>query len=70
MAVTMTLRCDDLLPGCQAVIEGHDVAEIMRRTADHARLTHEMASMPPEFAAEAEAAITERESPAAEEPRS
>src|SRR6516165_8758336 len=37
MAVTMTLRCDDLLPGCQAVIEGHDVAEIMRRTADHAR---------------------------------
>jgi predicted small metal-binding protein len=57
--MAMTLRCDDLLPGCEEVIEGQDVAEVIRKTARHARLRHGMASMPPEFAAEAEAAIIE-----------
>jgi predicted small metal-binding protein len=31
------LRCGDLMPGCQAVIEGHDVAEVMKKGAEHAR---------------------------------
>ena len=31
------LRCGDLMPGCNAVIEGKDEAEVMAKGAEHAK---------------------------------
>jgi predicted small metal-binding protein len=51
------LRCGDLMPGCSAVIEGKDVAEVMAKGAEHARKEHGMATIPPDVAAKVQAAI-------------
>ena len=31
------LRCGDLMPGCKAVVEGKDEAEVMAKAAEHAK---------------------------------
>ncbi len=51
------LRCGDLMPGCQTVIEGKDEAEVMRKGAEHAKTAHGMASIPPDLAKKVQAAI-------------
>ena len=45
------LRCGDLVPGCNAVIEGKDEAEVMAKGAEHAKAAHKMTAIPPEMAA-------------------
>lgn len=54
------LRCGDLMPGCNAVIEGKDVAEVMAKGAEHAKKDHGMAMIPPDIAAKVQAAIKEK----------
>ncbi len=54
------LRCGDLMPGCSAVIEGKDEAEVMARGAEHAKTAHKMTSIPPEIAAKVKAAIKDK----------
>jgi predicted small metal-binding protein len=54
------LRCGDLMPGCSAVIEGKDEAEVMAKGAEHAKTAHQMASIPPEIAAKVKAAIKDK----------
>jgi len=54
------LRCGDLMPGCNAVVEGKDVAEVMAKAAEHAKKTHGMTTIPPEVAAKAKAAIKDK----------
>jgi predicted small metal-binding protein len=54
------LRCGDLMPGCSAVIEGKDEAEVMAKGAEHAKAVHKMTAIPPEMAAKVKAAITEK----------
>jgi predicted small metal-binding protein len=54
------LRCGDLMPGCSAVIEGKDVAEVMKKGAEHAKTAHGMAAMAPELAKKVEAAIKDK----------
>jgi len=44
------LRCGDLMPGCNFVAEGKDIAE-------HAKTAHGMTAIPPEIAKKVEAAI-------------
>ncbi|MFQ5830643.1 MAG: DUF1059 domain-containing protein, partial [Candidatus Methylomirabilia bacterium] len=34
------LRCGDLAPGCDAVIEGKDVEELMAKAQEHAKKDH------------------------------
>jgi predicted small metal-binding protein len=51
------LRCGDLMPGCKAVIEGKDVAEVMKKGAEHAKTGHGMATIPPDLAKKVQAAI-------------
>ena len=51
------LRCGDLMPGCKAVIEGKDVAEVMTKGAEHAKKAHGMAAIPPDVAKKVKAAI-------------
>ena len=54
------LRCGDLMPGCSAVIEGKDVAEVMKKGAEHAKTAHGVAVVPPEMAKKVEAAIRDK----------
>ena len=51
------LRCGDLMPGCNAVIEGKDEAEVMAKGAEHAKAVHKMTAISPEIAAKVKAAI-------------
>ena len=55
------LRCGDLVPGCNAVIEGKDEAEVMAKGAEHAKAVHKMTTIPPEMAAKVKAAIKEKQ---------
>ena len=34
------LRCDDLMPGCNRLIEGRDEKEVLAKAAEHARNDH------------------------------
>lgn len=54
------LRCGDLMPGCSAVLEGKDVAEVMAKGAEHAKKDHGIASIPPDMAAKVQAAIKDK----------
>ncbi|MGH7322278.1 MAG: DUF1059 domain-containing protein [Candidatus Rokuibacteriota bacterium] len=54
------LTCSDLMPGCSAVIEGKDVAEVMAKGAEHAKKDHGMAMIPPDLAAKVQAAIKDK----------
>lgn len=54
------LRCGDLMPGCNAVIEGKDVAEVTARAVAHAKKAHGMKTIPPEVAAKVQAAIKDK----------
>lgn len=51
------IRCADLMPGCNAVVEGNDVAEVMAKAAEHAKKDHGVTTIPPEMIAKVQAAI-------------
>ncbi len=54
------LRCGDLMPGCSAVMEGKDVAEVMAKGAEHAKKDHGLATIPPDMIAKVQAAIKDK----------
>jgi predicted small metal-binding protein len=54
------LRCGDLMPGCSAVVEGKDEAEVMAKAAEHAKSTHGLQQVPPELASKVRSAIKEK----------
>jgi predicted small metal-binding protein len=54
------LRCGDLMPGCSAVIEGKDVADVMAKGAEHAKTAHGMQIIPPDLAKKVQAAIKDK----------
>jgi predicted small metal-binding protein len=54
------LHCGDLMPGCKAVIEGKDMAEVMKKGAEHAKTAHGMATIPPDVAKKVQAAIKDK----------
>jgi predicted small metal-binding protein len=54
------LKCGDLMPGCNFVVEGKDVAEVLAKGAEHAKTAHGMTAMPPELAQKVQAAIKDK----------
>ena len=54
------LKCGDVMPGCNFVMEDKDVAEIMAKGAEHAKTAHGIAAIPPDVAAKVQAAIKEK----------
>ena len=54
------LACGDLMPGCPAVLEGKDEAEVMAKGVKHAELAHNLTAIPPEMAAKVKAAIKDK----------
>ena len=54
------LKCGDLMPGCNAVVEGKDEAEVMAKAAEHAKSAHGLQQVPPELANKVRSAIKEK----------
>ena len=50
-------RCGDLIPGCNAVVDGKDAPEVMAKAAEPAKKAYGMTTVPPKVAAKAKAAI-------------
>lgn len=51
------VRCGDVMPGCTALMEGRDDAEVIRKVMEHAKSAHGMAAVPPDVADKVRAAI-------------
>ena len=60
LPMAKVLVCGDLMPGCKAVLEGKDEAEVMAKGVKHAELAHNLTAIPPEMAAKVKAAIKEK----------
>jgi len=54
------LKCGDLIPGCNVVIEGKDENEVMARASEHAKQRHGLATISPDMAAKVKAAIKDK----------
>jgi predicted small metal-binding protein len=54
------LKCGDLMPGCNAVIEGKDEAEVMAKGAEHAKTAHQITTIPPDMVTKVKAAIKDK----------
>lgn len=54
------LRCGDLMPGCDRVIEGKDEKEVMAKATEHARKDHNVDNVTPDFAQKVRGAIHEK----------
>lgn len=54
------LRCGDLMPGCNVVLEGKDVPEVLAKGAEHAKKDHGIATIPPDMVAKVQAAIKDK----------
>ena len=54
------LHCGDLMAGCDFVAKGKDEAEVMTRTAEHARKVHGLTEITPDLAGKVQAAIREK----------
>jgi predicted small metal-binding protein len=48
------------MPGCSAVLEGKDVAEVMAKGAEHAKKDHGLTALPPDMIAKVQAAIKDK----------
>ncbi len=54
------IRCADLMPGCNAVVEGKDADEVMTKAAEHAKKVHGVATIPADMIPKVKAAIKDR----------
>jgi len=48
------------MAGCNTVIEGKDVAEVLAKGAEHAKKDHGIATIPPDMVAKVQAAIKDK----------
>ena len=53
------LRCGDLMPGCNRVIEGKDDKEVMAKATEHARKDHNQ-NMTPDLEQKVRGAIRDK----------
>lgn len=58
--MTKVLNCGELMPGCKAVIEGKDEAEVMAKGAEHAKTAHKMTAIPSDMGAKVKAVIKDK----------
>lgn len=57
---TKILRCGDVMPGCDKVIEGKDADEVFAKAEDHARKEHNMTIILPSTMSQISAAIRDK----------
>lgn len=53
-------KCGEVVPGCDAVLDGESDGEILEKVRVHARDAHGMDEVPPEVEDNVRAAIVER----------
>lgn len=53
-------RCGEIVPGCDAVLDGESDDEILEKVGVHAREEHGMDEVPPEVEQDVRALIIER----------
>jgi predicted small metal-binding protein len=58
--VSKVLRCADLMPDCDTVIEGKDADEVLAKAEAHARKEHNMTIILPSTVAQMEKAIRDK----------
>jgi predicted small metal-binding protein len=58
--VAKVLKCADLMPDCNKVIEGKDADEVFAKAEAHARKEHNMTIIPPSVVSRIEAAIKDK----------
>ena len=54
------LRCSDIMPGCDTVIEGKTADEVFAKAEEHARKEHNMTIILPSTMTQIEAAIRDK----------
>ena len=54
------LRCADIMPGCDTIIEGKNEEEVFAKAEDHARKDHNMTIILPSTMTQIEAAIRDK----------
>ena len=54
------LKCGDIMPGCDKVIEGKTAEEVFAKAEDHARKEHNMTIILPSTMSQIEAAIHDK----------
>jgi predicted small metal-binding protein len=55
--MTKTLKCGDVMPGCNTTIHGDSDHDVLRKAAQHAKTDHQMETMPPEVLSQVKSAI-------------
>ena len=53
-----TLKCGDIVEGCEAKVEGESVEDVMRQAAQHAADTHGLTELDDATVEKVKAAIT------------
>lgn len=57
--MTKTLRCTDIIPGCDFIARGESEDEVVARAVEHARTKHHLRAVTPEILAQVRSAIRE-----------
>ena len=57
---TKILKCGDVMPGCDTVIEGKDSDEVFAKAEKHARKEHNMTIITPNVMTQIESAIRDK----------
>lgn len=55
--MTKLLRCDDVVPGCDAEVRAEDEADLLRQVTEHARTAHGLDEIDAATARKVESAI-------------
>jgi predicted small metal-binding protein len=58
--VAKVLKCGELMPGCDTVIEGKDTDEVLAKAEAHARKEHNMTIILPSTITQMERAIRDK----------
>lgn len=58
--MSKVLKCADLMPDCDTVIEGKDAEEVLAKAEAHARKEHNMTIILPSTVAQMEKAIRDK----------
>jgi predicted small metal-binding protein len=58
--VAKVLKCGELMPGCDTVIEGKDADEVLAKAEAHARKEHNMTIILPSTITQMERAIRDK----------
>ncbi|MFZ0212905.1 MAG: DUF1059 domain-containing protein [Candidatus Acidiferrales bacterium] len=60
-----TLRCTDVIPGCDFVARGETDEEVIARAAEHVRAKHHLRAITPEIFKQIRASVYEEKATAA-----